>query len=139
VSPHSVGTCESCRRTFSYRLVHNGFGDSAFAYCDRCGCEASLSCWHQGIPPEAHLKVHGPVNPEAEGLLQPCYCGGAFRANASPRCPHCKSVLSADSARIYLEANAAGTSKRWRWQGSWSGIYSLIVEDLWVQDNWRRQ
>ena len=136
--PGDIGTCESCGKTFSYRLVHNGFGDCAFAYCDKCGCEASLSCWFSDIPPQAHLKVHGPVNPEAEVLLQPCSCGGTFRANASPRCPHCTSPLSAVSARSYIEANAPGTAKGWTWQGSWDGIYSLIVEDRWVQDNWRR-
>ncbi|MGH9725536.1 MAG: hypothetical protein ACRD41_10765, partial [Candidatus Acidiferrales bacterium] len=80
-----IGTCESCGRTFSYQLIHNGFNDSAFAYCERCGCEASLSCWYKDIPPGARLKVHGPVNPEAEAFLQQCGCGGIFRANASPR------------------------------------------------------
>jgi hypothetical protein len=138
--PHvtnAVGTCESCGRTFKYRLVHNGFGDSAFAYCDRCGCEASLSCWYSSVPRQAQLKVHGPVNPEAEALLRPCSCGGTFKANASPRCPHCSVALSAEAARSYLEANAPGTAGGWRWQGSWQGLYSLVVEDRWIQDNWR--
>jgi hypothetical protein len=137
--PHvsdAVGTCESCGRTFSYRLIHNGFNDSAFAYCDRCGCEATLSGWHKA--PEAQLKVHGPVNPEAEALLQPCSCGGTFRATASPRCPHCHTALSPEAARSYIEAHAPGTANGWRWQGAWSGLYSVIVEGRWVQDNWRR-
>ena len=96
-----LGACESCDRTFAYQLVHNGFNDSAFAYCDRCGREASLSCWYSNIPPAAHLKVHGPVNPEAEALLMPCQCGGAFRANASPRCPYCNTELSPEVAMLW--------------------------------------
>jgi hypothetical protein len=28
--------------TFSYQLIHNGFSDTAFAYCDRCGRTALL-------------------------------------------------------------------------------------------------
>jgi hypothetical protein len=82
-----------------------------FAYCDRCGCEASLSGWYARIPARAHLKVHGPVNPEAEALLQPCQCGGVFLAGASPRCPHRSAKLSAVAAGAYLEANAPGTAK----------------------------
>jgi uncharacterized paraquat-inducible protein A len=135
---NSVGTCDSCGLTFSYQLIHNGFNDSAFAYCDRCGCEASLSCWYERIPAGAQLKLHGPVNPEAEALLLPCTCGGTFRANASPRCPHCGSALSAELARSYIEADAPGTAKGWRWQGSWAGMYSIIVEGRWVKDNWRQ-
>ena len=76
--PTDTGTCESCGHTFQYWLIHNGFNDSAFAYCDRCGCEASLSGWYDRIPPHAHLKIHGPVNPEAVALLQPCSCGGCI-------------------------------------------------------------
>jgi hypothetical protein len=139
--PHvsdAVGTCESCGCTFSYRLIHNGFNDSAFAYCDRCGCEASLHYYYADVPPEAHLKVHGPVNPEAEALLQPCSCGGTFRAKAGPRCPHCNAALSADAAGSYIEANAPGTAKGWRWQGTWGGLYSLVVEGRQVRNNWRR-
>jgi hypothetical protein len=136
--PTDTGTCDMCGRTFQYWLVHNGFNDSAYAYCDTCGCEASLSIWCQDIPPQAHLKPHGPVNPEAEGLLRPCSCGGTFRAHATPRCPHCNSALSAESARSYIEANAPGSATGWRWQGSWQGLYSLIVEGRSIKDNWLR-
>jgi hypothetical protein len=137
-SRNPVGACDSCGRTFAYRLIHNGFNDSAFAYCDRCGSEASLSCWYDHIPAGAKLKVHGPVNPEAEALLLPCSCGGTFRASASPRCPHCLAGLSAESAGVYIEANAPGTAKGWRWQRSWAGMYSIIVDGRWVKDNWRQ-
>jgi uncharacterized paraquat-inducible protein A len=134
----ATGTCDACGQTFEYRLIHNGFNDSAYAYCDRCGCAASLNGYYKNIPPQAHLKIHGPINPEAEALLQACSCGGTFRADAAPRCPHCKFPLSAEGARSYIEANAPGTAKGWRWQRSWKGLYSLIVEDRWVQDNWLR-
>ena len=75
-----IGICEACREEFTYRLIHNGFNDSAFAYCDHCGCTAMLSGWHDAIPHSAKLKVHGPVNAEAEALLERCPCGGTFRA-----------------------------------------------------------
>src|ERR1700720_1205354 len=118
-----TGNCESCASHFQYELLHNGFGDTAYAYCERCGRTALLSCWYSNIPPEAHLKVHGPVNIEAESLLAPCECGGAFRAAGSPRCPKCHVALSAEASMSFIEANAPGTVKGWRWQRSWQGLY----------------
>lgn len=131
-----IGTCGSCDQTFTYQLIHNGFNESAFAYCDQCGSTALPDGWHEGIPESAEFKVHGPVNPEAEALLQRCPCGGHFLASASPRCPRCGEVLSAEEARSYIEANAPGTQKGWRWQGSWGGMYCIIIEDRLIKDNW---
>ena len=131
-----VGTCGSCNQTFAYRLIHNGFNGTAFAYFDHCGSTALLDEWYKGVPRSAKLKVHGPVNPEAEALLKPCPCGGRFLASASPRCPHCSAELLAEEARSYIEANAPGTQAGWRWQGSWDGTYCIIVEDQLFQDNW---
>lgn len=133
-----IGNCDSCKRQFTYRLIHNGFNDSAFAYCDSCGCQASLSGWHRSIPAQAHFRAHGPVTPETESLLQPCVCGGAFRASASPRCPHCNAELSAEAARLYIEPNAPGSAKGWRWQGSWQGPYSMVVEGRAATDVWKQ-
>lgn len=40
------GTCEECGRDFPYYLVHNGFNDSAYAYCEDCGQTALLAAEH---------------------------------------------------------------------------------------------
>ena len=37
------GTCESCESSFPYYLIHNGFNDSTYAYCDHCGRLAILN------------------------------------------------------------------------------------------------
>jgi hypothetical protein len=137
VSKIDFGTCDSCARQFQYELLHNGFGDTAYAYCDRCGRTALLSCWYRDIPPAAHLKVHGPVNVEAELLLAPCECGGAFRATASPRCPNCYVALSAEAATSFIEANAPGTIEGWRWQRSWQGLYCVVIDNRRATDPWR--
>jgi hypothetical protein len=104
------GKCEHCRATFGCTLIHNGFNDSAFAYCDTCGLTAILSAWFENIPRDADFKPHGPVSLDSEAWLTPCQCGGAFRATASPRCPRCNSRLSAQLARFWIEANAQGTA-----------------------------
>ena len=134
-----TGVCEACLQTFGYSLIHNGFNDTAYAYCDKCGATAFVSGWSKETPPAAKLKVHGPINSEAEILLAPCACGGAFRGTASPRCPHCQKPLSAELATVYIEPNAPGTQKGWKWQRSWQGLYAIIVEGksskaLWLGD-----
>lgn len=133
----SLGTCEHCRAQFWYSLVHNGFNDSAFAYCDSCGRVAILSASCERIPEEADFHAHGPVSVDSEPWLQPCECGGSFRAGASPRCPTCRFELSAHAALPCIEANAPGSSKGWRWQDSWSGLYAIVIEGRFVSDNWR--
>jgi len=47
------GSCEHCRHEFPYALIHNGFNDSAFAYCDACGTTSILSGWFKSIPADA--------------------------------------------------------------------------------------
>ncbi len=131
------GVCENCRRDFSYFLVHNGFNDTLFAYCDSCPYTTLLSRWYERIPKTARLHAQGPIAQELEQLLRPCGCGGKFRGSAHPRCPHCNGELSAVVARSWIEANAPGTASGWRWDGAWSGYYSIVIENRMVTDNWR--
>ena len=133
------GTCEHCSVGFHYRLIHNGFNDSAYAYCDRCGCTVTVDAWSSHHPASLRLQYHRPLLPEAEPFLKPCPCGGSFRAGASPRCPKCKQTLSAELAATYIEANAAGTSKGWRWDRRWDGIYSMIIERRSVTNWWKSE
>jgi hypothetical protein len=133
----STGVCEQCQRQFSYWLMHNGFNDSAYAYCDSCEYSVSLNGRHKGIPVGARLQIHKRIAKDVEPFLKPCPCGGTFRADVSPKCPHCHQSLSPVVAKAYLEANAAGTSKGWRWQENWSDIYSIIIDTKCVTDWWK--
>jgi hypothetical protein len=56
---------------------------------------------------------------------------------AAPRCPHCHDTLSAEFATSYIEANAPGAKKGWRWQRNWSEMYCIVIEDKRVMDNFR--
>jgi hypothetical protein len=130
-----IGKCGQCGKLFPYDLFHSGFGDFAYAYCDRCGMLSILDGWK---PPEGvKLTIHRMIAPDIEPLLSPCPCGGQFRAGASPRCPHCGSRLSAEEATTWIEANAPGTARGWRWQRNWSGIYAISIERPFVRDNWK--
>ena len=41
------GDCEHCCRTYHYMLLHAGFGDFSYAYCDACGM---LATFHYSNP-----------------------------------------------------------------------------------------
>jgi hypothetical protein len=89
------------------------------------------------IPKAANLKIHQVIAETVEPFLKPCEGGGKFKKDASPRCPNCRSTLSAIKATGYIEENALGTQKGWRWQQNWEGIYCLIIEDRVVSNNWK--
>ena len=132
------GHCETCHQRFGYYLIHNGFNDSAYAYCDRCG-ETSILDYYFGnapIPSGVHLKPHEVIDESIEPFLASCSCGGKFRKTAVPRCPHCSSPLSAIEAAKYIEANAPGAKGGWRWQRTWTDLYCIVIEDKVVHNNW---
>jgi hypothetical protein len=124
--------------SFAYALIHSGFNDSAYAYCDRCGVTAILSGWSADIPAQAGLQLHERITPSVEPFLAPCSCGGRFSASASPRCPTCDEPLDANTAGQFIEADALGAAQGWRWQRSWDGLYAIIINGREVQDPWLR-
>src|SRR5688500_9130444 len=107
-SSQSQGQCANCRRTFALLLVHNGFNDSWHAYCDRCGQTALLNGWATDLPPGLAGHEAGTIPSGVEPLLTSCPCGGRFRAHASPRCPHCATLLLATAMREAIERDAPG-------------------------------
>jgi hypothetical protein len=124
------GQCEHCSQVYNYMLLHSGFGDKAYAYCETCGKLATLDGWNprmKNIPVD--VGWHHEINTDVERYLLPCSCGGRFRKGASPRCPHCTVPLSAERAAGHIEQNAPGTAKGWLWQRNWSGLYCVAIED----------
>src|ERR1017187_8306689 len=131
------GSCPSCRGRFRYRLIHNGFNDSTFAYCDSCGMTAHFSGYSKVIPAEVDLKIHGPLASTLEAEIAPCVCGGRFHGDASPRCPLWRAVLDPVASAGFIEKDAPGTKGGWRWQRSWQGLYAIIIEERQVNDPWK--
>jgi hypothetical protein len=129
------GCCDHCNGTFRYRLIHNGFSDSAYGYCSSCSSTVLLSGWNP-VAQRVGLAIHQRITPQIEALLKRCPCGDRFRASADPKCPHCTHTLSASEATAYIERDAPGAKKGWRWQQSWSGIYSIVLNDHFLEDWW---
>jgi len=127
--------CKNCGQHFEYTLIHNGFNDSAYDYCDTCGGTALITAWSEP-PTGVNVKFHQRLNEDVERHLKQCKCGGHFALSASPRCPHCKNLLSPIEAKTWIEANAPGTVKRWRWQSDWKGLYCIVVDGNISKDPW---
>jgi hypothetical protein len=134
--PSTSGTCEHCAARFAYDVFHAGFSELAYAYCERCGQTALFDGWSPKVPPTARTSRHQAISPGLEPLVAPCACGGRFLANASPRCPSCGEALSADAAAEWIELNAEGTKRGWRWQRSWTGLYCIVIDGRSVKDPW---
>jgi hypothetical protein len=134
----SEGKCEHCGTGFVYELWHAGFSDIAYAYCDTCGRTATFHAWGGGVPPETLIRFHQPISRDAESEVERCECGGRFRGDASPRCPKCGQPLSPHKATAWIEANAPGTAKGWRWQHSWTGLYAICVAGRSARDPWKK-
>jgi hypothetical protein len=131
-----TGSCEHCGRDFQFDILHNGFGDTSYAYCGNCGETAILSSWSKGWPQGVKC-TQAEVAPEMEAYLEPCDCGGRFAKGNSPRCPHCMQILSAVMADEYIEAQAPGAKKGWRWQRNWHDIYCAVIEGRKITDNFK--
>ncbi|MBI1784131.1 hypothetical protein HYR69_03225 [Candidatus Sumerlaeota bacterium] len=98
------GICEHCRKALGYYLIHNGFDESSYAYCDKCGMTALLNTYYEDQP---GIPRHRCITSEGENRLAACSCGGSFRSGASPRCPHGYRPMSAVLATEFIEAHAA--------------------------------
>src|SRR5579863_3213712 len=131
------GVCEQCYGPFEYWLCHCGMAECGYAYCDSCGRTAILSEWDKRRPQLPNCPSQQEICAAMESYLQPCECGGRFRKGAFPRCPRCNQHLSAESATSYIEANAPGAKKGWRWQKSWSGLYCIVIENNKVENNFK--
>jgi hypothetical protein len=133
----SPGICEHCRRTFGYYLIHSGFNDSSYAYCEKCGQTAIFSIYDKRVAKLPPCPPFKEICAEWEPYILPCGCGGAFKHGAFPRCPHCSQPLSPEKATAYIESNSPGTKKGWHWQGKWQGLYCIIIENRVVDDNFK--
>jgi len=139
MNEQKIGKCDKCSKQFTYSLMHCGFGDCSYAYCDICGKTAFFDDYK--LPKELkgllRYSVDSYVIPEQlESFIEKCDCGGHFRHNASPRCPHCKERLSPIEANKYIRSDSPD-KKGWHWQNSWTGIYAITVDGNKINDNWQ--
>jgi hypothetical protein len=124
------GDCEHCCRVYNYSLLHAGFGDFSYAYCDSCGILATFnysSSFFLSLP--RLTNQHQVIEQSWEPFILPCGCGGHFRGGVSPRCVFCHEAFSAEYAAHHVERNSVGAGRGWRWQKNWTDVYCMALED----------
>lgn len=134
-----AGKCDKCSTQFNYSLMHCGFGDCLYAYCDSCGKTAFFDDYKLPKDLRGSLQysaVNYVIPERLESFIERCDCGGQFRHNASPRCPYCKEKLSSIEANKYIKSDSPEKSG-WHWQNNWTGIYAIIIEGNKINDNWK--
>jgi hypothetical protein len=124
------GDCEHCSQAYRYMLLHAGFGDLSYAYCDACGTLAAFAYTNRDLAdlPAATVR-HEEIVAAWEPFLRPCSCGGTFRKGATPRCVYCNENLSAEHAAGHIEKNSVSAARGWRWQRNWRDLYCMVIED----------
>lgn len=76
---------------------HAGFSNQGFLYCNLCPNIlefGSYNCYYVSLIGDKHpwmLTIE--EKKKVEDHLKPCPCGGHFRFDAYPRCPHCRENI----------------------------------------------
>jgi hypothetical protein len=128
--------CKDCKQTFDYVTYGNGMNQNAHAYCNKCGMACVLGIYYPKIPPASNfLKRHPPaqlIDATIEEFLKYCPCGGKFKHNALPRCPHCNKELIEFNTSYYKFVTVMIDGKKiedW-WKEDWQGDEQLPKESL---------
>src|SRR5262245_17088135 len=108
------GQCETCGKEFAYFLVHNGFNDSAYSYCNSCGRASILSGWYDKIPAVAKLKLHHAIPETTEPHLEKCEYGRSGRPSMAMRLSGGRN----DFSIIFCETSTTGWTEcpRYAWK-----------------------
>ncbi len=98
-------TCPACHKTINTKgIYHAGFGDEAFLYCDRDSSVLTFNAYDDTYrrlvpdkmpwPPGAGGSLTTQEQNQIEKTLKPCPCGGIFRFQNVPKCPHCGASIA---------------------------------------------
>ena len=98
--------CPHCKHTVTFRgPYHAGFSNQGFLYCDQDSTLLIFDAYnrhYERIIPNKHPWMLTQREKRlVEGNLQPCSCGGNFKFDSKPRCPHCKGEIKSLSDPIH--------------------------------------
>lgn len=114
--------CPSCKQRILLDhpdVVHAGFDDSGFLYCDKNGDLITWSTFD-----DTYQKLIGQIHPWllsndqkriVEISLKECDCGGKFIYSAPPRCPNCNypipNIVKDNLHWVRLKKHIDGTKR----------------------------
>jgi hypothetical protein len=114
--------CPNCHQKINSEypdIIHSGFNDSGFLYCDKTGDLLTWSSFDK-----KYIELIGQTQPWQlstkqkaiiESSLKACDCGGRFLFSATPRCPNCNSpipgILNDNIHWVRLKKHINGTKQ----------------------------
>jgi hypothetical protein len=92
--------CPSCEHLIIVeypRIIHAGFNDSGFLYCNTCGDLLTWSSYDVAYQSLLGGKPPWDLTEDEKSIIEShvvkCPCGGAFTFKALPRCPECTQPI----------------------------------------------
>jgi hypothetical protein len=92
----ATGKCDKCSASFGYLLIHNGFNDSSYAYCDSCCYVALLD--HYAAPKHAPKLDFRVITLQVEQQLLP----GPDRVTSARQLSHDVPIAMTPSIQLKL-------------------------------------
>lgn len=93
--------CPSCVRTIRTKqeyFYHAGFSNMGFLYCSQCTAIFEFSsfndCYERLFPDKHPWSLTEQEKRKFEKHIKKCPCGGCFRFDALPKCPHCLGSIA---------------------------------------------
>jgi hypothetical protein len=65
-----------------------------------------------------------------------CVLGGIFGQRVLQVSALWLRVITGNWPLGYIEKNSLGTSKGWRWQRNWQGMYCIVIDGRLIENNW---
>ena len=92
--------CRFCeyKINISYpNIIHSGFNENGFMYCDSCPNLLTWSIFDFNYEQLINNKVPWLLNDDEKNIIErsviKCECGGNFKFSAQPRCPNCNNEI----------------------------------------------
>lgn len=114
-------TCPFCNFSITaeyHQIVHSGFNNSGFMYCDKSGDILTWSTFdsnYRTIVDKHPWSLTQDEKQKVEDAVITCTCGGRFRFSAKPRCPNCNNevpaILPDDIHFVVLKGRINGEKK----------------------------
>ncbi len=93
--------CPNCKKLILLKqeyLYHAGFSNRGFLYCELCPTILEFSSYDRNYKKFIRDKGPWPLAVDEKQLIEKhlkyCPCGGRFRFDAPPKCPHCLGSIA---------------------------------------------
>ena len=121
-------TCKFCKQLIKVeypKIIHSGFDDTGFMYCDKCGDILTWDAYDPNYEAIVGDKLPWMLNDDekirVEKAVISCDCGGNFKFEAKPRCPKCNNEIPdilPDAIHFIILNNEINSRERNIWKAT---------------------